>query len=221
MTIIFGEYSPDIVAIPGGKSGNGVTTRYWDCCKPSCASKYWVKNATPVASCAVDGRTHILTDDKSGCVDGGDAYMCSNQTPWAVNSTMAYGFAAVSFSGGADTSLCCACLLLSFQGKLSHKKMVVQYTNTGGDLGTNHFDIAIPGGGLGIFTQGCQKQWHLSSSVWTVNDAAGCSKLPAALQSGCKFRFGFMEGESNPAVAFTQVTCPKEILAVTGCNTGH
>ena len=34
-------------------------------------------------------------------------------------------------------------------GPVSGKKMVVQVTNTGGDLGDNHFDLQMPGGGVG------------------------------------------------------------------------
>lgn len=218
------DYSPHIEVIPGGKSGKGITTRYWDCCKPSCASQYWVKNSKPIASCAVDGKTNILTDDKSGCEDGGDAYMCTNQQPWVVNKTLAYGFAAVSFTGGVDTTLCCICLLLNFEGQLKGKQMLVQYTNTGGPLAVNQFDLALPGGGVGIFPKGCMKQWNAPEHGWGdqyggVHTEAECSQLPKVLQPGCKFRFEYLEGVSNPNVTFTQVKCPKELLSLTGCNT--
>lgn len=36
--------------------------------------------------------------------------------------------------------------------------MIVQATNTGGDLGGNQFDLMIPGGGEGIF-DGCTPQY--------------------------------------------------------------
>jgi hypothetical protein len=45
---------------------------------------------------------------------------------------------------------CCACYELTFS-TLENKKFIVQITNTGGDLGDNHFDLEIPGGGVGIF----------------------------------------------------------------------
>jgi hypothetical protein len=49
--------------------------------------------------------------------------------------------------------------LASFtSGPVAGKKMVVQATNTGGDLGENHFDLLIPGGGVGIFN-GCPAQY--------------------------------------------------------------
>ncbi|KAF8864443.1 hypothetical protein BDZ45DRAFT_38270 [Acephala macrosclerotiorum] len=43
-------------------------------------------------------------------------------------------------------------------------------TNTGGDLGANHFDLAIPGGGVGYFPQGCASQFD---GVWMGNQYGG------------------------------------------------
>lgn len=64
--------------------------------------------------------------------------------PWAVTPDLAYGFAAVSISGGNEASWCCACYEITFtSGPVAGKKMIVQATNTGGDLGSNHFDIAV------------------------------------------------------------------------------
>lgn len=80
----------------------------------------------------------------SGCEEGGAAYMCSSQAPWAVDKNLAYGFAAVRTEGQIETDWCCACYELTFtSGPAQGKKMVVQATNTGGDLGSNHFDIAV------------------------------------------------------------------------------
>nr|AMA76413.1 cellulase 45 [Mesosa myops] len=205
-----------------GVSGSGITTRYWDCCKPSCA---WVENVasgSSVASCAADGSTTVPPSTKSSC-DGGTSYMCSNQQPTVVNDTFAHGFVAASFAGGVDNNMCCACILLSFQDSLAGKQMLVQVTNTGGDLGSNQFDIAIPGGGVGIFTQGCSSQWGCPSNGWGdqyggVGSEADCSTLPSALQSGCKFRFEFMGGVSNPPVNFEQVECPGDLTGLTGCT---
>jgi len=212
--------------IPEGASGTGTTTRYWDCCKPSCG---WIENITndtlttllPVATCEADGDTPIDAEIQSSCI-GGLAYMCSNQQPFVVNATTAYGFAACSFTGGADTNECCHCYLLTFQGGLTGKQMIVQDTNTGGDLGQNQFDIAIPGGGVGIFTEGCSTQWGTDRNGWGdqyggVGSAADCAQLPAALQSGCRFRFDFMENQSNPPVSFSRVECPSELTSISGC----
>ncbi len=136
-----------------GSSGTGKTTRYWDCCKPSCG---WPKKGnapSPVGTC--DKGDKPLNDGgntKSGCDNGGSAFMCSNHSPWAVNATHSYGWAAVNVAGSNEASWCCACYELTFtSGPVSGKKLIVQATNTGGDLGNNHFDLAIPGGGVGQF----------------------------------------------------------------------
>lgn len=69
--------------------------------------------------------------------------MCNNQIPWSVSTDLAYGYAAVSINGLKESDWCCACYELTFtSGPASGKKMIVQATNTGGDLGENHFDIA-------------------------------------------------------------------------------
>lgn len=79
----------------------------------------------------------------SGC-DGGGAYQCSNESPWAVSDDLAYGYAAVNIAGGSESSWCCACYELTFtSGPVAGKKMVVQATNTGGDLAGNQFDISV------------------------------------------------------------------------------
>lgn len=137
---------PFILQVDAQASGTGKTTRYWDCCKASCG---WKGKATlasgsnPVGSC--DAKDNLLTnyDAKSGC-NSGVAYMCSNQSPWAVSETLAYGFAATTISGGKEASWCCACYELTFtSGAVAGKKMIVQATNTGGDLAANQFDIAV------------------------------------------------------------------------------
>ncbi|XP_057655148.1 endoglucanase-like [Diorhabda carinulata] len=218
-------YSPEIKKIPNGKSGYGTTTRYWDCCKPSCSWKENINtpDMTPIASCAADGVTKLDPSVQSGCA-GGTSYMCNNQQPFAVNETLGYGFAAVSFSGGADTNLCCSCYLVKFLDQIQDKQLVLQFTNTGGDLGANQFDIALPGGGIGIFNQGCHDQWNAPWTGWGdqyggVHSREEClSLLPEALQSGCLFRFDFMNNANNPQIQFDQVECPDELVAISGCN---
>ena len=122
-------------------SGTGTTTRYWDCCKPSCA---WNDLSTLGISSAVqscDAQDNVLTDTSaaSGCA-GGTAYMCSSQSPWAVSDDLAYGFAAVT----AASPNCCQCYSLKFtSGAVSGKTMIVQATNTGSDVGSTQFDLAV------------------------------------------------------------------------------
>ncbi|KAG2172548.1 hypothetical protein INT44_002563 [Umbelopsis vinacea] len=212
---------PSITPLPGGHSGSGSTTRYWDCCKPSCAWTGKGSVTAPVNSCAADGVSVLSNAAKSGC-DGGSAYMCNNQQPWAVNDNLSYGFAATNIAGLSETDWCCTCYALTFtSGPVAGKTHVVQITNTGGDLNGNQFDIEIPGGGVGIFN-GCSSQWNAPSNGWGdryggVSSAADCSTLPSALQAGCQWRFNWFQNADNPSVNFVQVQCPSALTAITGC----
>lgn len=89
-------------------AAEGKSTRYWDCCKPSCSWPDKALVSRPVFTC--DAKFQRLTDPnaKSGC-DGGGAFSCADQTPWALSDDVAYGFAATAISGGSEASWCCAC----------------------------------------------------------------------------------------------------------------
>ncbi|KAF8863220.1 hypothetical protein BDZ45DRAFT_572426, partial [Acephala macrosclerotiorum] len=206
-------------------SGTGTTTRYWDCCKPSCAwpgKTTLLSGSNPVTTCDISNNPLTDYNAVSGC-SGGDAYMCSNESPWAVSDDLAYGYAAVNIAGGSEDSWCCACYELTFtSGAVAGKKMVVQATNTGGDLGSNQFDISMPGGGVGIFN-GCTAEWGAPSSGWGaqyggISSRSDCDAFPAALQAGCYWRFDWFEGCDNPTVEFTQVACPAAITENSGCT---
>ena len=100
------------------------------------------------------------------------------------------------------------------------KELIVQVTNTGGDLGNNHFDLQMPGGGVGIFN-GCSSQFSGSSS-WGqqyggVSQRSDCNGLPAVLRPGCYWRFDWFSNADNPTMNFTQVTCPSALTANTRC----
>ena len=74
-------------------TGEALTTRFWDCCKPSCG---WVGKAdfsSPVVACTADDKPTDLAAG-TGC-KGGNAFQCSNQQPWAINDTLSYGYAGV------------------------------------------------------------------------------------------------------------------------------
>ena len=73
---------------------NGVTTRYWDCCKPSCAWTGKASVTNPVQTCAMNGVTPIDVNTQSGCTSG-TAFTCDNQQPWSINATFAYGYVGV------------------------------------------------------------------------------------------------------------------------------
>jgi hypothetical protein len=101
--------------------------------------------------------------------------------------------------------------------------MIVQVTNTGGDLGDNHFDLQIPGGGFGIF-DGCTKQFpgtppaNWGMRYGGVSSGTACDGLPAPLVAGCKVRFDWGLGMDNPNINFRRVTCPSALTSRTGCQ---
>lgn len=98
--------------------------------------------------------------------------------------------------------------------------MVVQSTNTGGDLSDNHFDIQMPGGGLGIF-DGCSPQFGSSipgERYGGVTSRSQCDQMPELLKDGCYWRFDWFKNADNPDFTFEQVQCPKAITDVTGCK---
>ncbi len=65
------------------------------------------------------------------------AFTCNNNQPFFVgDNNVAYGFAAAYLTGQTESGWCCACYELTFtSGPVNGQKMVVQVTNTGGDLG--------------------------------------------------------------------------------------
>jgi hypothetical protein len=105
------------------------------------------------------------------------------------------------------------------------KRMIVQVTNTGGDLGTNnphHFDLAIPGSGVGLFPEGCQKQFN---NAWLGNTYGGywernqCDNLPAGqFRNACYWRFDWFKNADNPTVNFREVSCPQAMIDRTACG---
>lgn len=223
-----------------GESASGVTTRYWDCCKPSCAWPGKAQVSKPVNTCNIQDQYDHNSNAPSGC-GGGSAFTCSNQEPWAVNGGLAYGFAAAKLAGKSERDWCCACYKyihtcivpisdsstltplnrLSFtSGAIAGKTMIVQVTNTGGDLGQNHFDLAIPGGGVGIFN-GCSQQWggiNLGNRYGGFTDRSQCATLPAQWQGGCYWRFDWFKNADNPSVEFEEVSCPQAMIDRTGCG---
>ncbi|XP_055354488.1 uncharacterized protein LOC129600111 isoform X2 [Paramacrobiotus metropolitanus] len=206
----------------GGGTQTGKTTRYWDCCKPSCSWNGKADVSNPVKTCRKDGFTQLWdVNAQSGC-GGGEAYVCNDNIPWAVNDNLAYGFAAAHIKGSDERGWCCGCYKLDFtSGPVSGKSMIVQVVNTGGDLGENHFDLQIPGGGFGIF-DGCTRQWGLAESVWG-NRYGGvwsrdqCNALPQPIRDGCYWRFDWFKGADNPSVNFAPIQCPAELQRKSNC----
>ena len=101
------------------------------------------------------------------------------------------------------------------------KELIVQVTNTGGDLGDNHFDLQMPGGGVGIF-DGCSVQFP-GSYTWDqryggVSQRSDCDQLPGVLRAGCYWRFDWFMNADNPSMRFKQVACPSVLTTKTGCS---
>lgn len=241
----------------GGSTGNpgfppitngcrGYTTRYWDCCKPHCG---WTGNVTgspALATCnKSDGSWGSNFNEQSSC-QGGGAFMCQGNAPWAVSNTLAFGYAAVSARG----DICGKCYQLQFTGSsqnagndpgsaaLAGKTMVVQATNTGGDVGKGQFDLLIPGGGVGQFNA-CSTQWGVGSGELGATYGgflASCKQQMGAgnhaglkscvmqrctsvfgarglskLEAGCRWFVEWFQAADNPALVYKEVACPQEL----------
>lgn len=231
--------------IEGGTPG--WASRYWDCCKPACGWKGNVPGgSTPVSSCsAQDQSLGGNYDAKNACEGGGSAYMCHDFGPWAVSDTLAYGYAAVSM--GSD--YCGKCFQLQFTGTshtasndpgaqaLAGKTMIVQAINNGG-VGSDQFDILIPGGGVGDFDAcssqwgtsdlgeryggfylACQKQHGFNHSQAKACAAQKCQSVFAdkpSLLAGCNFFVNWYGAPDNPNLVFKEVACPEALTQQSG-----
>lgn len=100
--------------------------------------------------------------------------------------------------------------------------MIVQVTNTGGDLADNQFDLAIPGGGVGLFPSGCEAEFNgawMGNQYGGYTDRSQCDILPAGMfREGCYFRFDWFQNANNPTVEFKEVSCPQAMIDRTGCG---
>lgn len=209
-------------------SGEAITTRYWDCCKPSCAWNGKADVNKPVLSCSVDDKPTSV-DAGTACGAGGTAYTCLNQQPWQVNDTMSYGFAGAFImpdltNGGIEGSWCCACYQLDFTSDpLRGKSLIIQATNTAYDITTNNrFSLAIPGGNI-TSQNACAQQFSVDQSVFGqenmgVASVDDCDKMPDALKESCKWRFGWFKDASFPSANFKRVVCPAELTQKSGCT---
>lgn len=210
---------------------NGWVSRYWDCCKPSCA---WNTN---LKACQKDGTTRVSDKNMESVCKNGGAYQCYDLSPWYDESTnTSYGF--VAHGGGCGT-----CYLLQFTGAshngganagaaaIKGQQMIVQKINDGGDVGGEQFDLLVPGGGVGQFN-GCSNQWGSSTDLGSQYGGLlsackadpGCMKqkcqsvfgnMPALL-AGCNWFTNWYSSADNPSVVYKQVTCPSQITARSG-----
>ena len=101
--------------------------------------------------------------------------------------------------------------------------MIVQIVNIG-NIGANHFDILIPGGGVGVMQQGCPTQFpgkDLGATNGgfgiTCNYDANCirQKCEAAFSGdmlkGCLWYADWFGASDNPNVKFGKVDCPQAL----------
>jgi hypothetical protein len=99
--------------------------------------------------------------------------------------------------------------------------MIVQVTNTGGDLNNNQFDLQMPGGGFGLFN-GCSShfpgQYSWGQQYGGVSQRSDCLLLPDVLQPGCYWRFDWFQNADNPSMTFQEVDCPSLLTANTQCQ---
>ncbi|KAF2452374.1 RlpA-like double-psi beta-barrel-protein domain-containing protein-containing protein [Lineolata rhizophorae] len=205
-------------------SGSARTERYWDCCKPSCSwSDHGRFMGDPVESCGIDDAP--LTDFTAGTgCNGGSAYSCATQSPWAVNDTFSYGFVGVYIDRRTEDHWCCSCYHLNFtEGPVAGKTMIVQAHNSAydTDIDDNKFTIAVPGGNTS-FAGACSDQYGVPESTFGVENQGvrtrdDCQNLPEPMIGGCMWRFDWYENAENPRVDFKRVSCPSELINITGC----
>ncbi|KAL6705517.1 hypothetical protein ACN47E_006634 [Coniothyrium glycines] len=207
-------------------SGEAVTTRFWDCCKPSCGWNGKAQVSSPVESCTADDKPTDIAAG-TGC-NGGTAYQCSDQQPWAINDTLSYGYAGAFIlpaltNGGIEDAWCCACYQLDFTSDpLIGKSMIIQASNTAYDITTtNRFSLAIPGGNT-TSSNACAKQYGVNQAVFGenlsgVSSIEDCNNLPENLKAGCRWRFDWYKDAAFPSAKFRRVVCPADITNKTGC----
>ena len=173
-----------------GEEQEGLTTTYFDCCKPACG---WKANAPKgvAPTCSRTDLTTIVDADatKSVC-DGGEATTCKSQYPFIdpEDPNLIYATAACKTSEELPV-MCGKCFEVRFQGKsksgepdgLEGKRVIVKVTNTGqpGEYQNGgQFDLLIPGGGEGLF-HGCSAGIFPDFGGYTVDG----TELPPILKN--------------------------------------
>jgi hypothetical protein len=205
-------------------SGEAITTRFWDCCKPSCSWENKADVSHPVQDCNANDAFSPNSNVGTGCnAAGGAAYTCNNQVPWAVNDTLSYGFAGVFITGGEiERTWCCACYQLEFtNGPVKGKTMIVQASNSAFDVKSNRFSLAIPGGNT-TEHDGCARQYGVDQKVFGENHSGvgsseDCDRLPEALRDSCKWRFDWFQDAQYPSANFKRINCPAELTEKSNC----
>ena len=227
---------PKIVKKSGSSPSPGFTTRYWDCCKPSCSWNHGSR------SCDKNQEVEEIPFITSICAGGGvgSSSTCLSQIPFTIDGCpdMGFAFAATPGNPGGNDN-CGKCFEFTFTGEghwkttpqtqaLIGKKLVVMTTNIGYDVEEGQFDILTPGGGVGLFN-GCDHLFGTANmgvqyggllteclDVKKADDVVECLKegcqnafknVPLALE-GCLWHVNFMEAADNPSMTFEEIECP-------------
>lgn len=229
-----------IKPISGGRSGSGFASRYWDCCKPSCA---WPgKGGLKASACSVSG-SKLSDDGATSTCNGGNAGTCVSQIPMIASETLAYAYAAVPAKDGGQ---CGKCFALEFTGKgkyetkanhkaLAGKTLIVMASNIGEDVAQGQFDVMIPGGGVGIFNgcsaygwgnmgaqyggllTECEKEAGTAGNVASKRKECLMKKCEstfskdATAKEGCMFLAVWLEAAGNPTHTYKEVECPSAL----------
>jgi len=230
-----------LFAFAGGafaQAGDGWLSRYWDGCKPSCSwSGKQYNGAGQCKECDKSNNKMNTSDGNRSSCDGGNSYTCWDMSPWAVDNTTAYGYAAAH-----RDNQCGTCWELTFKGTTEHagngdasvlrnKKLIVMISNIGDDVQGNQLDFLVPGGGVGQFDS-FSSQIGVSSSALGERYggllSAGCQGNPTCLKgkcdnvfgksgqewlkSGCYFYAEWMGAIGNPQYNAKSVNCPDALV---------
>ncbi|CAF1410706.1 unnamed protein product [Adineta ricciae] len=207
------------------------TSFQWTCQFPTCSRKANIlRRVNPVNTCREDGRTiaGIRQIFKIGNLEipGYDpAYMCSDQQPWSINDSLAYGFGSMYFESSTDIDFCCICYRLNFVDDLfKDKTMLVQMISHEPRTSKYHQYIELFVPGSEDRYEECGRQWMLAKRDYKFPSKTlsreQCFNLPEPIQNGCLFKFDWLKNVQKPNITYTKIQCPKELTDKSGCSQG-
>ena len=149
---------PEIKYVKDGIKGVGGLSRYWSCCKPSCASEKEAEAGNAAKQCDVNMTRLFDYSAKSYC-DGGPATTCVSHSPFVIDGCDDIGFAFGTLPYSTP-NYCGKCFLLEFTGEgafttkdthraLKGKKLIIMGIHRGYNQDEGTFELLVPGGGIG------------------------------------------------------------------------
>jgi len=226
------SYPPLSVGQTGVREGRA--TRYWDGCKPSCSWSGKTQFSGGICkNCNISNNIIAAIDNNTSSCNGGNAFTCWDMAPYSVNANTSYGFVATPASLGEQ---CGKCYQIQFKGGsdrgnvpgISGKTLIAMASNIGYDVENDHFDILIPGGGVGAFDS-FSRQLGVNNSelgaqygglLTTCNFSKSCliekcnsifSGKPNLL-NGCLWHANWLEAVDNPTILYKEIDCPQELI---------